>query len=329
MALDTGDAAGLDMTSNDDRAAGAARKDAPTLRSGADIGQALKAVREHHRLTLDQVAEATRVRASYLDAIEKLDLQKLPSRPFTIGYIRAYAQALGLDAEAAVERFKSDEPVLDEPLRAPVGVQDERDPRLNIILIGVLGIVAAIVLWNLAQRGMHAAEPPPAKASRQLAEEMLAEVKNGPVILGAPLPAPLESTTPPLYETPGLAAADENGVNHNAPSQVGVRVEGRQMVDPATLPATFTPKGAVYGATAQEASHITLQALTSSALIVRGADGSVYFARQLTKGEAYRVPLAPGLVADASDPDHFQVFAAGQSKGLLPHARVSLSSLGN
>jgi hypothetical protein len=41
---------------------------------------------------------------------------------------------------------------------------------------------------------------------------------------------------------------------------------------------------------------VTLQAIKSASLIVRGADGSVYFARQLRAGEAYRAPQLGGLV---------------------------------
>src|SRR4051812_36399825 len=76
---------------------------APTIHSGNDVGQALRAIREHRGLTLEALAEITRVRASYLTAIEELRLDALPSRPFVIGYIRAYAQALGADPDQAVE----------------------------------------------------------------------------------------------------------------------------------------------------------------------------------------------------------------------------------
>src|SRR5262245_21973194 len=72
----------------------------PTVASGANIGEALRLVREFKGLSQDDVAEATRVRRAYLAAIETMRLEALPSRPFTIGYVRAYAEALGLDAEA-------------------------------------------------------------------------------------------------------------------------------------------------------------------------------------------------------------------------------------
>jgi cytoskeletal protein RodZ len=328
MPLDTGRVTDLQFDASATPGEAAAQIYAPTLQSGADIGQALKAIREFRKLSLEAVADTTRVRRAYLAAIEDMQLHKLPSRPFTIGYIRAYAQALGVDAEAAVERFKAEEPMLDEPLRNPVGVQNTGDPRLLAIIAGVIVIVVAIVLWNIAQRSMSAAAPPSPTAPAKATAQALDAVKAGPVSLGAPLPAPVESTTPPAYETPGLAEAGPDGVNHSAPAKLGVKADGEAAVDPATLPPVFTANGKIYGATPQQTSIVTLQALKSASLIVRGADGSVYFARQLAAGEAYRAPQLAGLSVDVSEPDSFQVFVAGQSKGVLPAPQVALGKFG-
>ena len=301
---------------------------APSLQSGADIGQALRAVREHQGRSLDELAEATRVRASYLAAIEEMRLDLLPSRPFTTGYIRAYAQALGLDPETAVERFRSDEPVLDEPLHEPLGVHDERDPRLTSMVAGFCVIVVAIFLWNIARRAMMEDAPPPPTASDLVAAKALAAEKPGPIALGAPLPAPVESTTPPPYETPGLARATvtEDGkiTLQGKPAPINAVTDPPP---PSQLAPVFTPKGAIFGAPANERSGVTVQALKSSLLMVRGADGSLYFARQLAAGEAFRAPQVEGLTFNVTDPNAFQVFVNGQSKGVLPAAQASVSGL--
>jgi transcriptional regulator with XRE-family HTH domain len=301
---------------------------APGLMSGADVGQALRAVREHQGRTLEDLAEATRVRAPYLAAIEDMRLELLPSRPFTIGYVRAYAQALGLDAEAAVERFRADEPVLDEPLHEPLGVHEERDPRLTSMVAGACVIVAAIFLWNIGRRAMVENAPPPPAASDTAAAKALAAEKPGVVKLGPPLPAPVESTTPPPYETPGLANAlvepDGRIVLHGIPKPINA------VTDPppaAQLAPVFERKGVVYGAPANERSLVTVQALKPSLLMVRGADGSLYFARQLAAGEAFRAPQVEGLTFNVTDPNAFQVFVGGQSKGVLPAAQASVSGL--
>ena len=327
MALDTGRVTDLHVEANGGRGPAANQSYAPSLQSGADIGQALKAIREFRKLSLEAVADTTRVRRAYLQAIEEMQLDKLPSRPFTIGYIRAYAEALGADAEAAVERFKAEEPVLDEPLRAPVGVNNDRDPRFAAVVLAGVVILAAIVLWNVAQRAMTESAPPSPTAPEKAAAKALDAQKAGPVALGAPLPAPVESTTPAPYETPGLAEAGEDGVNHSAPAAIGAKPEGAPVVDIASLPPTFVPGGKIYGVAADQPSNVTLKALKSASLIVRGADGSVYFARQLAAGEAYRAPQLGGLTIESTEPDSIQVFTGGRSKGVLPSLKTALGAL--
>jgi transcriptional regulator with XRE-family HTH domain len=328
MPLDTGGISELNHVGAARDEGAWAPRPAPTLQSGADIGEALRAVRQYRGLSLDDLAEITRVRASYLAALEDMRLELLPSRPFTIGYVRAYAAALGLDADAAAERFRVEEPVLDEPLHEPLGVQETRDPRFTSLVAGACVIIAAIFLWNIGRRAMLEGAPPPPAASDQAAARALAAAKPGPVVLGAPLPAPVESTTPPPYETPGLANAVLSEDGH-------LRLEGKpkpldQLSDPppvAQLPAAFAPKGAIYGARPNERSLVTVQALKSASLMVRGPDGSLYFARQLAPGEAFRAPQVEGLTFNVTDPNAFQVFVAGQSKGVLPAAQASVSGL--
>ena len=72
---------------------------------------------------------------------------------------------------------------------------------------------------------------------------------------------------------------------------------------------------------------ITLQARKGASLIVRGDGGAAYFARQLSPGEAYRVPNRAGLGLEVSDPAAFQVFVGGQSKGLMPAPTMPAAKL--
>ena len=306
--------------------------DIASLHSGSDIGQALRAVREQRRLSLDEVAEITRIRRVYLEDLEAMRLEKLPSRPFTIGYIRAYAEALGLDGEAAVDRFRSEEPDMNEPLRAPVGVTEAGDPRVVAITAGVVVILAAIILWNIAQRALNANAPPPPTAPPKAAAAALAAQAAGPIILGAPLPAPVESTVPPPYETPGMPIINPDGtVTTPKPLPAGVKSglspEPPSAEELARLPPVFEATGRLYGAPAGQPSAVTLQALKPASLIVRGQDGQIYFARQFAAGDAFRVPQVGGLTADVSQPASFQVFVGGRSRGLLPAPQVLLSKL--
>ncbi len=69
------------------------------------IGQRLKTEREEQRLTLEKVFEATRIRVLYVQALEADDLSVLPSPVQARGYLRNYAEFLGLDFEQMLEEM--------------------------------------------------------------------------------------------------------------------------------------------------------------------------------------------------------------------------------
>lgn len=329
MALDSGPVTHLYQTGEHDPAETLVPADEPSLHYGPDVGAALKAAREFRGLSLQDVADATRIRRAYLAAVEDMRLEELPSRPFAIGYVKAYAKVLDLDPDAAVDRFKEHFPDPDEPLRAPVGVRRERDPRMGAVLVGGALIIGAIVLWNIAQRAIQEDAPPPPTAPESVASAQPAG-PAGTMSVGAPLPAPAEASTPEVYKTPGLeAAAAADGSADAAAAAAKAR-----LAEAANAPAEvnlavgtpFQAKGAVHGAPAN-ASLVTLQARRSTTLIVRGADGSVYFARPLAAGEAYRAPNIKGLTVDVSDPAAVDVFVGGLLKGVMPAPQASVSSL--
>ncbi|MBO9559420.1 MAG: helix-turn-helix domain-containing protein [Caulobacter sp.] len=343
MPLDTGRVSHLHLVADGEREDAPVVEHQPSIDYGVDLGAALRAAREFRGLTLQDVADATRIRLSYIEALEDLRLDELPSRPFTIGYVKSYAKVLGLDGDAAVARFKVDVPDDSEPLRAPVGVRHERDPRLGLILaLGVL-IVAAIVLWNVAQRAIAKDAPPAQVAPAQASAVAVAaapppaptdpNVAPGSVSLGAPLPAPVESTTPEPYKTPGLDDAAANGGSADAVSaaaKVRAAEAAKAGVDPTQqvkVGAPFRPKGAVYGAAPAEASGLILQARKAGALTVHDASGAIYFTRWMAAGEAFRAPRNGGLVAEVSDPANFEVYNGGVLTSRMPGPTTALGKL--
>ncbi|MFH1184122.1 MAG: helix-turn-helix transcriptional regulator [Chloroflexota bacterium] len=66
------------------------------------IGAALRAARERRQLTVAQVSEATRIRTPYLQALENDDLSAMPSVAQGRGFMRIYAQFLGLNLQALI-----------------------------------------------------------------------------------------------------------------------------------------------------------------------------------------------------------------------------------
>lgn len=70
-----------------------------------EIGDYLRQVREQNLLTIEQIATKTLIQARLLNAIEAGDLQILPEPVYIRGYIKRYAQALGLDGVEISEAF--------------------------------------------------------------------------------------------------------------------------------------------------------------------------------------------------------------------------------
>lgn len=67
------------------------------------IGQQLKQARLARNLSLEQAAQATRLRVHYLRALEEDDLDSLPSITQGRGFLRSYAQYLGMDSKPLLE----------------------------------------------------------------------------------------------------------------------------------------------------------------------------------------------------------------------------------
>ncbi len=120
---------------------------------GASFGQYLQTIRIQNQISLEQVAEETRIRLTILRALEQDDFAHLPPDVFTIGFLRAYAQAIGADGNEAVQRFhaqrwlrqqtqKGEQPP--EPVRRDVS-------RKLILALALLAALMAVCLFAYRQ----------------------------------------------------------------------------------------------------------------------------------------------------------------------------------
>lgn len=72
-----------------------------------DLGQWLREAREAKGLSLAEAEATTRIRQKFLAALEAEEWNKLPGDVAALGFLRKYASYLGLDPQAAVERFRA------------------------------------------------------------------------------------------------------------------------------------------------------------------------------------------------------------------------------
>ena len=72
------------------------------------FGSQLRETREARGLSLEAVADATRIAPRHLSALEQSDVEALPAGPFAKGYIEAYSRLLGIDPDPVLEAYRTE-----------------------------------------------------------------------------------------------------------------------------------------------------------------------------------------------------------------------------
>ena len=121
------------------------------------IGQALKAEREKSNISLQDIAEQTRLSYANLTALEAGDFENLPGIGYIPGYIRNYCKAVGIDSAPHIASFKSlsndvtKKPEYSFPVQALVPRVAGSMLAMFAVLIGLAVYVGwAVLTYNLA-----------------------------------------------------------------------------------------------------------------------------------------------------------------------------------
>jgi TonB family protein len=167
-----------------------------------DVGVYLRGVREAAGYTLEELAARTHIKAVCLKAIEELDLDALPTRAFAVGFVKTYAEALGLNSGDVVARFKSD-----AGLGAPLEIETEKfeaaeaaasdAERKELSLWAVVAVVLFIV-WCAWQITRPHSEATPFGLEAGPAALIPAPVPPSPEALRGVEPAALPQVVEPL-----------------------------------------------------------------------------------------------------------------------------------
>lgn len=67
-----------------------------------DVGSFLKATRENLKISVNKVSEDTKIRSEWVNILESGSYDNLPGKVYAIGFVRTYAEYLGLNADAVV-----------------------------------------------------------------------------------------------------------------------------------------------------------------------------------------------------------------------------------
>lgn len=124
--------------------------EAPAARPGeAGVGALLKASRLRLGQDLRDIADVLRVRYVYMEAIEDGRYDALPGPTYASGFIRAYAEHLGLDSQEVVRRYKAETTGSRETanLAFPEPIPESGIPGGAVVLVGIVIAVVAYGAW--------------------------------------------------------------------------------------------------------------------------------------------------------------------------------------
>ncbi|HZQ63752.1 MAG TPA: RodZ domain-containing protein [Gaiellaceae bacterium] len=148
-----------------------------------EIGNSLREARVRKELDFPELEQGTKIRAKYLRALEDENFDQLPAPTYVKGFLRAYADYLGLDGQLYVDeytlRYASGDEVLERRIRGSSSSSSRRPrPRQRrlesrVVWLALLGIAAVTALviaaWRFGGSGHQslplstAAATPPAR----------------------------------------------------------------------------------------------------------------------------------------------------------------------
>jgi Helix-turn-helix domain len=116
-----------------------------------EIGNSLREARERQGLGYPEIELATKIRAKYIRALEEEDFTSIPGDAYILGFLRTYAEYLGLDGDVYVDEYASrfitswrDE-LPPRPERRRIRTRERRLERRAVLLV-LAGIVLVAVL---------------------------------------------------------------------------------------------------------------------------------------------------------------------------------------
>jgi cytoskeleton protein RodZ len=116
------------------------------------VGEILRRTRVHYGQSLADIEAHTRIRANQVQALEEGDVEQLPARVYAIGFVRSYAEHLGLDGDHMVRLFKEQaiEKVPEVEIYNAATADDTSSPPVWLVITSIIFVLIAAAVWSNA-----------------------------------------------------------------------------------------------------------------------------------------------------------------------------------
>jgi cytoskeleton protein RodZ len=155
-----------------------------------EIGSSLKEARVRQGLEFAEIETGTKIRGKYLHALEDEQFDVLPGETYIKGFLRTYAEYLGLDGQLYVDEFNSRYVAPEEiqPIRARRTAQARNHRRIQggVLVAALIGIavVTALVIaaWTSAPSKQNLAGVSPTAPKHKQKKQTHAQATKRPRI---------------------------------------------------------------------------------------------------------------------------------------------------
>jgi cytoskeleton protein RodZ len=265
-------------------------------------GAELRAARERLGLLLEDVARTLRIRSPHLEALEEGRISLLPGNAYALAFVRAYAAAIGLDAEEMVRRFRAEAAEFDRrtDLTFPVPMPERGLPAGAVVLLGLLLAVGAYAGWYRLSGEGHL----PAEAVTAVPERLASLASQARVSAASQTLMPLTGSTTDSADTapPRSVLADppaSDTTAYSAPPAAAFSPTSAAAAQPPHWPDDTSRGLSPLSAAASplpETSRIIVRASADAWLMVKDRSGSILLNRVLKAGETWPVPPRSDLL---------------------------------
>ncbi len=156
----------------------------------SSFGEEIKRERELRKISLREISDATKINIRFLEALENNDFEHLPGGQFNKGFIRAYANYLGIDPEKIVNSYLleiSKQEEAKKPSSPIIPSTEKKKPNKSMLPIIIAAIFIAIVViiiiilvpWS-SNKGARKVEKKMEDVMKEPMEEKLEETKKKP-----------------------------------------------------------------------------------------------------------------------------------------------------
>jgi Helix-turn-helix domain len=130
-----------------------------------ELGNSLREARQRQAIDYSQAELATKIRAKYLRALEDEAFEILPSETYVKGFLRSYADYLGLDGQLYVDEYNSrygGERHDDVPRRTRIDTDRGLERKVVLVALAGIAVVTALVIvaWKFGAGDTTQGTPP-------------------------------------------------------------------------------------------------------------------------------------------------------------------------